>query len=102
MTDIVERARYAASVGIPDFTNSKLLDELANEIEALRKSVTQIMRDDLSEIERLRALLKECSDELADQVEGQYAKSKEHPAMKRRYDRDMQPVLDARAALEQT
>ena len=52
------------------------------------------------EIERLHGLLKECADELAAQVEGQYAKTKDHPAMKRRYDRDMAPVLAARAALE--
>lgn len=56
-------------------------------------------REAADEIERLRGLLKACADELEDQVEGHYAQTKDHPAMKRRYDRDMQPVLDARAAL---
>jgi hypothetical protein len=134
MTDIVARLRMTANCGIPDFTNSKLLDEAADEIERLcreiegltthqkvRAKVIEAQDDEIerlqgllhmhgnivvamatkdTEIERLRALLKECADELADQVEGQYAKTKDHPAMKRRYDRDMQPVRDARAALE--
>ena len=38
-------------------------------------------------VERLREALKECSDELAEYVEAHYAETKDHPAMKRRYDR---------------
>jgi hypothetical protein len=68
--------------------------------EASDLSATEKHGNQCPDCERLRALLKECADELADQIEGQYAKTKDHPAMKRRYDRDMQPVLDARAALE--
>jgi len=58
---LVERARYAASVGIPDFTNSKLLDELADEIETLRAVVLfggERMAEAEAEIERLREELK--------------------------------------------
>jgi hypothetical protein len=81
MTDIVARLRAWAAIRLQD-PSEDLVIEAADEIE------------------KLRALLKECADELADQVEGQYAKTKDHPAMKRRYDRDMQLVRDARAALE--
>jgi hypothetical protein len=42
MTDIVERARITANCGIPDFTNSKLLDALADEIERLRAALERI------------------------------------------------------------
>ena len=41
MNDLVERARMTANCGIPDFTNSKLLDELADEIERLRAEVVR-------------------------------------------------------------
>jgi hypothetical protein len=51
------------------------------------------------EITRLRAALKECADGLAEYVEHHYDRTKDHPAMKRRYDRDMQPVIDARKLL---
>ena len=47
-------------------------------------------------VDNLQTVLKDCSEELADQIEGHYAATKEHPAMKRRYDRDMQPVIRAR------
>lgn len=57
MTDIVERARMTANCGIPDFTNSKLLDELADKIERLR-AMQQGYREEASELrienERLR------------------------------------------------
>ena len=42
MTDIVERLRHTANAGVPDFTNAKLLDEAANEIERLRKLVQEL------------------------------------------------------------
>jgi hypothetical protein len=61
MTDIVERLRMTANCGIPDFTNSKLLDEAADEIERLRSiaDTTDIMTEQAikrqnDEIERLR------------------------------------------------
>lgn len=58
--------------------------------------------DMMEEIELLRASLKECSDELAEMVEYHYTKTKDHPAMKRRYDRDMEPVIKARELLKRT
>lgn len=49
--------------------------------------------------ERLRALLKDCADDLAGEVESRYQGIKDHPAMTPRYERDMEPVIAARAAL---
>lgn len=46
-------------------------------------------------VELLEAALKECADSLADEVEGHYRETKDHPAMKRRYDRDMAPAVAA-------
>ena len=51
------------------------------------------------EIELLREALKECSDELAEWVTNHYAGSTMYPTQQRRYDRDMEPVLRARALL---
>jgi hypothetical protein len=65
----------------------------------LRREVRQLAGDAVAEIDKLRAALKDCSDELAEFIEHHYAKTKDHPAMKRRYDRDMTTVLAARALL---
>src|SRR5262245_13242109 len=73
MTDIVERLRYAANAGVPDFTNSILLDQGADEIERLNaevelwKSRTEqgaaIIEGNVAEIERLKAALENaCND----------------------------------------
>ena len=39
MSDLVERLRFNATAGIPDFTNSRLLDEAADRIEALEAAL---------------------------------------------------------------
>lgn len=69
--------------------------------EELSKCLEIEAERDLARINnnKLRALLKECADDLADMVEGHYAATKDHPAMKRRYDRDMTSVIRAREAL---
>jgi hypothetical protein len=45
MSDLVIRLRHKAELGIPDFSNSKILDEAADRIEALeaalRKTITE-------------------------------------------------------------
>lgn len=74
-------------------TSAKVLDGLGGYARLMVES-----RD--AEIVQLRTALKDCADELADQIEGHYAATKDHPAMKRRYDRDMQPVIAARKLLE--
>ncbi len=50
-------------------------------------------------IARLEAVLTEVSDDLAGELDGRYAGMLDHPAMKRRYDRDMEPVIKARSLL---
>jgi hypothetical protein len=37
MNDIVERLRNTAEIGVPDYTNSKILQEAADKIERLRE-----------------------------------------------------------------
>ncbi len=43
--------------------------------------------------------LKECAEDLATLVEAYYAHTKDYPSESRRYERDMAPVLKARAAI---
>ena len=50
-------------------------------------------------IERFRALVEKLADELAEELEGHYSGIKGHPVMRRRYDRDMETVYEARRAL---
>lgn len=128
MTDIVQRLRAYSNLtmdGIPLYDEAaneieKLralktpasrhllnitkacLDDAEAEVTRLQSSLdaaTKYWPKDANEIKQLRGLLKGCADGLADQIEGHYAQTKDHPAMKRRYDRDMQPVLAAREAL---
>jgi hypothetical protein len=59
-----------------------------------------IRRDKLrAEIERLREALRECADELEVVVEDRYRDTKGYPSEKRRYERDIAPVLKARDLL---
>jgi len=58
MTDIVERLRFTASCGVPDFTNSKLLEEAADEIERLREgrdTMGNLWAKEKAENERLQS-----------------------------------------------
>lgn len=50
-------------------------------------------------VAKLEELLKECADDLSDSVEHYYEKTKDYPSEKRRYERDIEPVIKARAAL---
>ena len=49
-------------------------------------------------VARLEALLKGCADELEEHVEARYAKTKPH--LERQYERDIEPVRQAREALK--
>ena len=49
-------------------------------------------------VAKLEALLKTCADELEEQVEARYAKTKPH--LERQYERDIEPVRQARLALK--
>lgn len=53
-----------------------------------------------AEIGQLRALVKELADDLEAEVEGHYHNTKNSPSELRRYERDMDSVRRARAALE--
>ena len=50
-------------------------------------------------ISELAAALAELADDLEAEINGRYLDSNVHPALARRYDRDMQPVRNARALL---
>lgn len=52
------------------------------------------------EIERLRAALKVCADDLASEIDARFAGAQDHPALKVKYIRDMAPVVRARDLLE--
>ena len=43
MSELVIRLRHKAELGIPDFSNSKILDEAADRIEALEAALRQII-----------------------------------------------------------
>ena len=47
----------------------------------------------------LREAARDCADELEAEVEDRYLHTKDHPAMRPRYDRDMEAVIAVRAAL---
>lgn len=53
------------------------------------------------EIDRLRAALKECADDLEASVNAEYRDTLDYPSQKLKYDRDMQPVMSARKLLNQ-
>jgi|GraSoi_2013_40cm_1033754.scaffolds.fasta_scaffold257836_2 hypothetical protein len=47
----------------------------------------------------LIAAAKDCADDLAARIEHEFNQIGRHPAMKRHYDRDMEPVLRLRVAI---
>ena len=62
---------------------------MATELLALRARVA-----------KLETVLRECADELEEHVEARYAKTKPH--LERQYERDIDPVRQAREALKDT
>ena len=58
MSDLVERLRFKADCGVPDFTNSRILDEAADRIEALEAALREIitLREILTDTPLLQAL----------------------------------------------
>ena len=53
-----------------------------------------------AEIERLRAALKECADDLEASVNAEYHGTLDYPSQRRKWERDLQPVAAARKLLE--
>jgi hypothetical protein len=54
-----------------------------------------------ADIDLLCAALRACSDDLEAEVEGRYQGVKDHPAMTPKYERDLEPVVNARKILNQ-
>ena len=54
----------------------------------------------IQRISALEAALKECADDLEASVNAEYRGTLDYPSQKRKYDRDMGPVLRARSLLE--
>lgn len=52
-----------------------------------------------AEIERLRAALTECADDLEASVKAEYQGTLDYPSQRRKFERDMEPVRKARALL---
>jgi hypothetical protein len=57
------------------------------------------MTEPRNPLEVVEEALAACADELAAELAYRYRQSKDHPAMRTRYDRDMEVVIQARAAL---
>ena len=80
-----------------------------HEIERLRAQNTNYgvsisqMQDEAkalkAEIERLRAALKECADDLESELNGHYQGTLDYPSQQRRFERDMAPITAARKLL---
>ena len=53
-----------------------------------------------AENDHLRALVRELADDLEQRIEQEYAGTLDYPVMKRKHERDITVVREARAALE--
>jgi chromosome segregation ATPase len=76
------------------------LENVANSSESQLHHYAYEAMKAQEEIERLREALQECADSLEAYVEHEYVSTKDHPAMKWRYERDMEDVYRARALLK--
>jgi hypothetical protein len=76
-------------------------------IEFMTAAAAEENAGKLDEITRLRAInadllavLQECADDLAELIESEYGNTQDvYPSQRRRYERDIAPVLKARAAI---
>jgi hypothetical protein len=102
MTDIVEHfTRFAAE-------RRKIRGIDHNEIAGMHVGHEREVILTLADLERaaaeivaLRSALRECADDLAGEIDARNAGDMlKYPTMKARYDRDMEPVVRARALLE--
>lgn len=89
-------------------TRADLLTRLTNPARASAETQNTVlltsaacadMLEAKAEIERLQAVLKECSDDLAAELNVRYHKTLDYPSQRRAYDRDMVPVIEARKLL---
>lgn len=70
---------------------------------ALRNAAPALFDEVESQAARIAALekcLRECAEDLAAEVEARYRDTRQYPEQERRHQRDIEPVLKARALLE--
>lgn len=92
MSNIVEKLRADGVITIAEW-------------DAIRNSAAAEIERLTAEVERLRAALKDCADDLEASVNAEYAGTRDYPSQESRYQRDMRPVYAARhllAAYQQT
>ena len=98
-------AEYAGSMDLESICAER--DQLRAEVAGLRtgyEAYEQVNAELKAENERLRAALDSCAEELAAEVICKHGGQKledMHPVTRRLYERDMAPVVEARAALGQ-
>lgn len=91
-----ERTEYFRD-GVPErFRTRTFSNELAQMVSAYEAALSAAE----ARIERLWALLVELADDCEAEVENRYKGIKDHPVMTPRYERDMDTVRRARAALK--
>ena len=76
----------------------KELEEVIQTQNGVVVSGTLKLNEARARVAQLEAALKDCADELEEHVEARYAKTKPH--LERQYERDIEPVRQARAALK--
>jgi len=105
MTNIGDQLRALSAEIAPDRTAEQIMLESADEVERLTTQwdtacaaaedhheyvLAQINAGLKEEIERLKALLKEAADELAQHAHDEYPYRDKYPNEMRRYERDME------------
>lgn len=83
------------------------LEDAISEIDKYRRKAEEAHAAIIAEREKLREdiaalreVLTDCADDLAVMLSNYYAASMEYPSQAKKYDRDMEPVLRARAVLD--
>lgn len=94
--------RYEISDLLTEIEAKNAEIERLTELCDVRAEIMEAQEKELSEtIERLRAALKECAEDLANEITGRYAGTLDYPVQQRRYDRDMASVIEARKILNE-
>ena len=76
------------------------LDDRIVELEALQEANDKVVLGYCSRITKLEAALKECADDLEEEIDARYDGTRHLTSQQRKWERDMETVNAARAALE--